>query len=334
MSSQIAMIPFVSIIIPVYKVEKYLNRCLDSILSQTFANYECILVDDNSPDNCPVICDEYVKNDSRFKVIHKNQNEGTAAARKSGLDMAISDFILNIDSDDWIEPDMLDKMYKKAISGNYDMVWCDYYEEYSHESKYIKVQIENLDKVGILKELIGCRLSCHFCTMLIKRQLYKDGNIYFPSAHFWEEFVQAIQYIYHAKKIGYVNSALYHYNKFNPNSITNNLRNIKVRNDIYENLNIAITFLKSNMDISDIEPEISFRVNGYKLSMLRFKETRDMDKLFSLFPESHKYIFDKRHTAHPISKSLLFLATKKIMFPYKILDIVSFLKNMSTNSVL
>ncbi|GHU58947.1 hypothetical protein FACS189444_3420 [Spirochaetia bacterium] len=105
--------PLISIIVPVYKVEPYLRRCLEGIALQTFTEYECILVDDGSPDGCPKICDEYVARDSRFKVIHKKQNEGLPMARKNGLDAAISDLIFHVDSDDFLEPQALEWLYNK-----------------------------------------------------------------------------------------------------------------------------------------------------------------------------------------------------------------------------
>ena len=114
--------PIISIIVPVYKVEQYLKRCLDSVLAQTFADFECILIDDGSPDNCPATCDEYVKKDSRFTVIHKQQNEGLPMARKSGLNAAVGGFIMHVDSDDWLEPNALEKMYNKHLETNADVV--------------------------------------------------------------------------------------------------------------------------------------------------------------------------------------------------------------------
>lgn len=105
--------PRVSIIVPVYNVEKYLRRCLDSVLAQTFTDFECILVDDGSQDGSPAICDEYAGKDSRFKVIHKAKNEKQGKARHSGIDMASSDFVFFIDSDDWIEVNALELLVNK-----------------------------------------------------------------------------------------------------------------------------------------------------------------------------------------------------------------------------
>jgi glycosyltransferase involved in cell wall biosynthesis len=113
--------PIISIIIPVYKVEKYLHRCLDSILAQTFADFECILVNDGSPDNSPAICDDYANRDSRIVVMHQ-ENKGVAVARDAGLKKAQGEFIHFVDSDDWIEPKALELLYKKQQETEADIV--------------------------------------------------------------------------------------------------------------------------------------------------------------------------------------------------------------------
>ena len=112
----------IAIIVPIYKVEPYIRRCLDSILSQTFTNFECILVDDASPDNCPKICDEYSNKDKRFKVVHKEKNEGLPEARKTGLKLVTSEFLMHVDSDDWLEQCALEKLYNKQCETNADVV--------------------------------------------------------------------------------------------------------------------------------------------------------------------------------------------------------------------
>ena len=99
----------ISVIIPVYKVEKYLCRCVDSVLEQTYTNMEIILVDDGSPDNCPVMCDEYARQDSRVKVIHQ-ENAGLSGARNAGIDMAQGQWLAFVDSDDYLAADFLERL--------------------------------------------------------------------------------------------------------------------------------------------------------------------------------------------------------------------------------
>lgn len=108
-----------SVIVPIYKVEKYLNKCIDSILKQTFQDFELILVDDGSPDKCPKICDEYAKKDKRVRVIHK-ENAGLVAARNTGIKEAKGDYICYVDGDDWISENLLQTVWSKAVS-KYDV---------------------------------------------------------------------------------------------------------------------------------------------------------------------------------------------------------------------
>jgi glycosyltransferase involved in cell wall biosynthesis len=135
--------PIISIIVPVYKVEPYIDRCLDSVLAQTFTDYECILVDDGSPDKCPMICDEYAAKDKRFKVIHKKQNEGLPKARKSGLDTAESEFVFHLDSDDWLEPNALELLYRKQQEADGDIVVGAFKEIWPHGIKISKCYEKN-----------------------------------------------------------------------------------------------------------------------------------------------------------------------------------------------
>jgi glycosyltransferase involved in cell wall biosynthesis len=123
--------PQISIIVPVYNTEKYLCRCIDSILVQTFPSFECILVDDGSSDSCAKICDEYREKDARFKVIHKRHNEGLPRARRSGLDIAAAEFVMHIDSDDWIEPNAIELLYDKQKDTDADIVFGGFRELFS-----------------------------------------------------------------------------------------------------------------------------------------------------------------------------------------------------------
>lgn len=122
----------ISIIVPVYNVEKYLKKCIESIINQTYRNLEIILVDDGSPDKCPEICDSYAQKDSRIKVIHK-KNEGLINARKSGLEIAQGEYIGFVDGDDWIEPEMYELFAQQAEKYSPDMVLSDFYYDNGKE---------------------------------------------------------------------------------------------------------------------------------------------------------------------------------------------------------
>ena len=148
----------ISVIVPVYNTEPYLARCIDSILNQTFTEFECILVNDCSPDNCPAICDEYAKKDKRIKVIHNQQNQGSSLSRQIGLAQATGDYIQFADSDDWIECNMLEEMYGKAIEGNFDIVYCDSIEEDIKTLIINRTVSDSTDKVTLIKQLFSLEI--------------------------------------------------------------------------------------------------------------------------------------------------------------------------------
>ena len=127
--------PKISIIVPVYNVEQYINRCIDSLLGQTLKDIEIILVDDGSPDQCPQICDEYARKDSRIKVIHK-KNNGLGYARNSGLELATGEYIAFVDSDDYVNINMYEKLYNETINNNFDIVYCGFIVENKDKSTY------------------------------------------------------------------------------------------------------------------------------------------------------------------------------------------------------
>ena len=134
----------ISVIVPVYRVEKYIHRCIDSILNQTFSDFELILVDDGSPDNCGAICDEYAAKDNRIVVIHQ-ENGGLSAARNAGIDWAFansdSQWLTFIDSDDWVHPQYLQKLYDAAQSKNVEVSVCGFARTYGEEPEVNEAEI-------------------------------------------------------------------------------------------------------------------------------------------------------------------------------------------------
>ena len=313
--------PLISIIVPVYKTEKYLRCCVDSILAQTFTDFECILVDDGSPDNCPAICDEYAEKDNRIIVIHQ-ENAGSSAARNTGLDIARGEYIGFVDSDDWIEKDMFEELYKKADSEEYDIVWCDLYKEYQDNKIYIKNEINDLKNIDIIKKMLSGELSGFSFNKLIKRTLCVNNNIIFPIANQMEDFVFIIQSVYCSKKIGYINKALYHYRQ-NIDSLSFRRDRLVIRfQESFDNIKILINILqeKYKMDIIDLDPEFSYFINSFKIEMLRIKKVRDYKILFAMYPNSHKFIFHKYFKRNTIIKLSLYLATKKFLLPFEIMD--------------
>ncbi|MDR2554049.1 MAG: glycosyltransferase [Fibromonadaceae bacterium] len=190
----------VSVIIPIYNTELYLQEALDSIVVQTFRNWEAILIDDGSTDKSPEICMKYVEKDSRFKYIKKD-NSGALLARKTGLEYSRGEFIANLDSDDAYNPRFLEKMLAKMKEGSYDFVWCDYEDldgRISIKPDYIKFTENKLE---------NCRNVCYFkhytWNKLAKRSIY--AKVLFPQIiTFGEDLIQTLQIIYHSENAEFV----------------------------------------------------------------------------------------------------------------------------------
>lgn len=200
----------ISVIVPVYKVEPYLRKCLDSIVGQTYRNLEIILVDDGSPDNCGAICDEYAARDERIKVIHK-ENGGVASARNAGLAVASGDYIGWVDSDDWIETDMFERLLKGAEFYDADIVICGRVDSYPDHGHLIGWhQAELLDKEQAITLLIEDDLvRSYLWDKLWKRELFQ--GIKFPQLKAFEDMAVMYQLFMRAKRVAYLPDILYHY---------------------------------------------------------------------------------------------------------------------------
>ncbi len=211
--------PKISVIVPVYKAEAYLHRCVDSLLAQTFPDFEVILVDDGSPDRSGEICDEYARKDCRVKVIHQ-KNGGVSCARQRGLDEARSEYTIHADPDDWVEPDMLEELYKKAKEENADMVICDFYYNFANK------QGKRVQKPSQLRhDVVQCELfqqlhgSC--CNKLVRRACYNEYGVKFPKEiSYCEDLLTNATLLAHDLKVAYLPKAFYHYDQYtNDNSI-------------------------------------------------------------------------------------------------------------------
>jgi glycosyltransferase involved in cell wall biosynthesis len=310
--------PKVSIIIPVYNVEKYIRRCLDSILRQGFPDFECIVVDDCSPDSSPSICDEYGERDNRFRVIHNEKKQGSSIARRTGLEVARGGYVLFVDSDDWIESDMLETLYSAVLPYSADIVWCDYDVERGDGLYYKREQLfDCFDRIGLIKKLLVMGVASVLFNKLVRRDIYI--GCLFPPGSRSEDYVITVQAILSAQKIKYINRVLYHLCN-NPLSLTRDISRRSV-GDMEENENwrIILSLLKKNFDnnLAQFEPELSVRFNRMKILYILDKQSRKNVELFKLYPESSRYIFQKSLRESFEYKLLLFLYSKKTTIPFR-----------------
>ena len=238
----------ISIIVPIYKVEKTLRKALDSILSQTFTNYELILVNDGSPDNCPAICDEYAAKDIRIKLINK-ENGGLSSARNAGLAVAQGEYTIFVDPDDYIDAEGLDELYATAIKENADITICDLYQEDEYSRKYLQQKPTSFQSSQVLKDLFY-HIGGFTVNKLIRCSLYTELGISYPNNIYGceDQYVMA-QFLKHDLKIAYCPVAFYHY-MYNGNSLSRHYDNKTYEMD-KEILTMFTNLLKDSSALQD-----------------------------------------------------------------------------------
>ncbi len=241
--------PLISVIVPVFQTEKYLEKCILSILNQTYQNMEIILVDDGSTDNCSVICDKYQTEDARVKVIHK-ENGGLSQARNIGLKLARGDFVGFVDSDDWIEPNMYEVLISVLQGTGADIAVCHYRVE-TDDSKSVQINGESF-KIKLYSSEEALRMLINgegFIDNFVWNKLYIRSilyNIYFPEGKIYEDVVWTPKTIHNAGLLVCIDRPLYHY-LYRSDSLSHNKQNIvKGVHDKIEMSEQRIKFIQEN----------------------------------------------------------------------------------------
>ena len=216
--------PLISVIVPVYRVEKYLERCVKSILSQTYKNLEVILVDDGSPDQCPAICDACAERDVRVKVIHQ-ENKGLSGARNAGIDAASGEYLAFVDSDDYVNPHFIEELYQLLQDTGCAIGQCRF--------SYVKGDglVEESDSAfciyrgeSLMEQLYGPeeKATCFVVAWnkLYRAELFKETGIRYPEGRIHEDEATTYRLFHEAKKLAFLDRALYGYYTENGGSIT------------------------------------------------------------------------------------------------------------------
>lgn len=224
----------ISVTVPVYNTSKYLRQCLDSLKAQTLKDIEFILVDDGSTDDSGNICDEYVENDSRFKVIHQ-ANGGLSAARQIGLNNACGEYIIVCDSDDWVEPNMYESLYAKAKETNADIIACGYIAEYN-SGRSIPIQYWFKEKNGIVDNDDYLWHGAHSSWVKLVRRslLHCSGASYAPGINLGEDALIVFKYMRANPKIVQIRGNFYHYRRlFGEVTYTNQIKMTHINQLLY-----------------------------------------------------------------------------------------------------
>ena len=225
----------VSIIIPIYNVERYLRQCLDSIANQSYMNIEVILVDDGSTDGSGAICDMYVVKDARFRVIHQ-QNAGAANAKNAGLDAVTGAYVTFVDSDDWVEHNWLETMVRAMESETADVAECDFQKEYKNRSEkgndnsYCSGVYTACDYLGFYLNNWTCSL---FWNKLFKTELIKDIRFRRERRCIDDEFF-TYKVLTNAQKIVRIEDELYHYRQRASSAVSSSKNRLQITDDALE----------------------------------------------------------------------------------------------------
>lgn len=295
------MNPLISVIVPVYNVEKYLNRCIDSILNQTLKQIEIILVDDGSTDNSPIICDEYCDRYENIKVIHKENNR-VAAARNDGIKIATGKYIALVDSDDWIEPNMLEEMYNKAEEFQTDITMCDL-KKVSIESEYtvsqpIREGYYNRSMIEI--ELFPCLImfeniefppTISNCICLFRRKFLIENDLFYDEdVYFCEDSIFGSKAMYNANGFYYMKNRYFYNYFYNPNSTTSTCNMKKWDSYLIINERLKEYFEDSKFDFSR---QIKINMLYFTLNFLGEIKNADLvlaekrKKCYEIFNDEH-----------------------------------------------
>lgn len=235
--------PLISIVIPVYNVESYLEQCVETVIGQVYENIEIILIDDGSTDNSGKICDELVKKDKRIKVIHK-KNGGLSDARNYGLDIAKGEYISFIDSDDYVEKTYINELYESILAKKADIAVGEYYVV-SNRNKKIETNIRMIEKEytnieGVLDLLYQKNMTSSACAKLYKKELFDD--VRFPLHKLHEDVPVVYKLFLKSKKIVYINNKLYYYYQREGSIVNSTFRKEKL--DYIEHTKIIVDEMK------------------------------------------------------------------------------------------
>lgn len=311
--SQVACIPKVSVIITIYNAEKFIERCVRSLFEQTLENIEYIFINDCTPDASVdilrEIIEDYPLRKNQVKIIEHRQNSGVAITRNTGLHASTGLYVIYCDSDDWVEKEMYEKMYNKAIEENADLVGCDFYYDYLKYSCYHKESFD-LPKDEQFRRLLYGAMGGYSVIRLVRRELYETNKISFPDGvNMMEDLLVSLKLHRSAQRISYLPEALYHYIQYNANSIVTNVNQQQLDYSI-EIVSRIERFLKKSGIWEQYYFEFMERAFGCKMYMVLLPQLRNYKKWHTLWPISNDYI--RRYHLSYLNKVIFILANYKL----------------------
>lgn len=308
----------ISVIITVYNLENYLDKCIESIINQTYTNLEIIIIDDESSDNSNLICQKWVKKDKRIQYFYI-KHVGVSGAKNIGLKKATSKYISFIDGDDYIEKDFYEIMYNNLIEKKCDMAICNlktkvknkiYKKKSKNDGKIIKISREIL-----IKELLTENIKSYFQVCLFKKELFY--NIEFPKDRKYEDIATSYKVFNNANNIVYINKQLFIYN-YRENSITNNIKEdnildqIKSIDERYQFINKYYYEYSDENNLNRIKNIYRYYSNIAKFLGINMFNKRELIEEYEFYRNNYKK-YNKRIKKHRILYEILFY-NKKLFY--------------------
>lgn len=278
----------VSVLVPFYNVEQYVGRCVESLFSQTYSNIEYVFVNDCTPDNSMDIINEYIdKFNVRNKcvIINHEVNKGISASRNDCLDNATGDYILFIDSDDYIDKDMVELLLKAAIENNADISGCGYIEEYKDHSVEMPQRYTN-DHTEMMRAITVLTIKGVMWKLLIRRSVVEENQVRFiPDNTMVDDYLFCCQVFFYAKRFASVDKCMYHYIQYNPNNYSKT-REFNITSQAKAIIKTE-EFYKENGVYELVKDELLQRKFISKLPLLLNKNCYNVKLWRELFPESN-----------------------------------------------
>lgn len=318
----------ISVIIPIYKVEPYIERCLRSIMNQTFTDgVECILVNDCTPDRSMEIAERLIKEYKggiQFRIVTHERNRGIAAVRNTGLEVAQGTYIQYVDGDDYVEPNMLEELYKEAIKTNADIIGCEYYFDWGgHKTIDNQFHFKTSPEYN-LQELMNCHYTAKLWRRLIRKNLFTDNQLTFVEGiDIGEDFLLASQLHYYASKVAFVAIPLYNYVQYNSSSLVHSANIVSLENSIRV-CHIVERFLLEKGIYEKYKIGFLKRCFLCKSGLIGNSSIRSYKYWKTIYPESHQYIHLYEFTWKQLLmwRIVLLMPSSIFMFIANIYDIV------------
>lgn len=315
----------ISVIVPIYKVETFIERCATTLMEQTLREVEYIFVDDATPDSSIQILEEvvarYPERKEQIHIVHHDTNKGLPAARNTGLALATGNYIFHCDSDDYVEPTMLEELYNAAQAQDADIVWCDWYLTFAENERHMK-QPSFETPIDALKAMLCGGMKYNVWNKLVRRSLYTDYKITFPAGYGMGEDMTMMLLFAHAKKVAYVSKAFYHYVKLNTGAFSQTYSD-KHLTELKYNVQRIVDYMQGIYG-NTLEKELNFFKLDVKLPFLIAGQYKRWEVWY---PEANTYILQNK-TVSARTRYIQWFASKR---QYWVVRMYSFILNHYIN---